>query len=246
MAVNGIEIEVGQTWKTRGGAGALVVGKASDGGQYPWQVEVGGGVEWVGADGLIVSPRQPHHHDFLELVEVPVQRPTCKLEIGDEVTLKNGRVLTVSVLHGGHSDAPYQGTTKAYPKHHCPFWIEDVVSFRKAPPAPSIAGMEVVHVDPAPAPSTSAPDVLDAAAKHMRDRAATYDKPEGERSMLQTVKVFNAFHGTELTEAQGWHFMQVLKDVRMFTRDGYHADSGEDGVAYAALKCEAKAQEVSA
>lgn len=89
----------------------------------------------------------------------------------------------------------------------------------------------------------TAPDILSAAEKHMRDRAATYDTPGGERSMAQTVAVFNTFHGTELTEAQGWHFMQILKDVRLFTRAGYHADSAEDGVAYAGLKAEAKAKE---
>lgn len=91
--------------------------------------------------------------------------------------------------------------------------------------------------------TVSAPDVLGAARQHMLDRAATYDKPEGERSMAQTVAVFNLFHGTKLTEAQGWHFMQILKDVRLFTRPAYHADSAEDGVAYAALKAEAKASE---
>lgn len=91
--------------------------------------------------------------------------------------------------------------------------------------------------------TVSAPDVLGAARQHMLDRAATYDKPEGERSMAQTVAVFNLFHGTRLTEAQGWHFMQILKDVRLFTRPAYHADSAEDGVAYAALKAEAKASE---
>lgn len=89
----------------------------------------------------------------------------------------------------------------------------------------------------------AAPDLLDAAAKHMRDRAATYDKPEGERSMAQTVATFNTFHGTSLTEAQGWHFMQILKDVRLFARNGFHQDSAEDGTAYAALKGEAKARE---
>lgn len=89
----------------------------------------------------------------------------------------------------------------------------------------------------------TAPDILSAAEKHMRDRAATYDKPEGERSMAQTVAVFNTFHGTSLTEAQGWHFQQILKDVRLFTRAGYHADSAEDCVAYAGLKAEAKAKE---
>lgn len=91
-----------------------------------------------------------------------------------------------------------------------------------------------------PPTTTTAPDLLDAAADHMRDRAATYDKPEGERSMAQTVAVFNQFHGTALTETQGWHFMQILKDVRLFANPANpHRDSVEDGVAYSALKGEA-------
>lgn len=86
---------------------------------------------------------------------------------------------------------------------------------------------------------TAAHEILTKAAGHMQDRASTYDKPEGERSMAQTVAIFNLYHSTELTEAQGWHLLQILKDVRLFTRPGYHADSAEDCVAYAALKAEA-------
>lgn len=89
--------------------------------------------------------------------------------------------------------------------------------------------------------SLSAVDYLDAAAGHMRERAATYDQPDGERSMGRTVAAFNAIHGTALTESQGWHFMCLLKHVRLFTRPGFHADSAEDAVAYAALMAEAKA-----
>lgn len=87
----------------------------------------------------------------------------------------------------------------------------------------------------------TAPAILDKAAQHMRDRAATYDTPGGERSMAKTVQVFNAFHDTNLTEEQGWHMMQILKDVRFFTSKTYHADSAEDAVAYAGLKAEARA-----
>lgn len=86
-----------------------------------------------------------------------------------------------------------------------------------------------------------APEILDKAAQHMRERAATYDKPEGERSMGLTIAIFNLHHGTNLTEAQGWHLMQILKDVRLFARPGYHADSAEDCTAYSALKAEAMA-----
>ena len=89
----------------------------------------------------------------------------------------------------------------------------------------------------------TAPTFLKAADKHMDDRAATYDKPEGERSITQVVAIFNQFHGTSLTEAQGWHFMEIVKQVRFFTKEGFHRDSAEDSIAYAALRAEAKQRE---
>lgn len=84
----------------------------------------------------------------------------------------------------------------------------------------------------------NAHDILQAAAGHMRDRAATYDKPEGERSMGRAVEAFNAITGRDLSESEGWLLLQVLKSVRLFARPGYHADSAEDCVAYAALVAE--------
>ena len=89
--------------------------------------------------------------------------------------------------------------------------------------------------------SITAPDILDKAAGHMRDRASTYDSAKGERSMGKAVAMFNACHGTQLTEEQGWHLMELVKHVRYFTAPGYHADSVEDGAAYAALRGEAGA-----
>lgn len=94
--------------------------------------------------------------------------------------------------------------------------------------------------------AVNAIELTEAAAKHMRDRAATYDKPEGERSMKQTVEIFNLFHKTTLTETQGWHLMEILKQVRFFTARGYHGDSAEDSIAYGALRAEAHAREVLA
>lgn len=85
----------------------------------------------------------------------------------------------------------------------------------------------------------TAPQLLDAAASHMRDRAATYDKPEGERSMAATVAAFNAQTGRDLTEAEGWLLMVNLKIVRDCQR-APHRDSLEDLVAYSALMAEAR------
>lgn len=89
----------------------------------------------------------------------------------------------------------------------------------------------------------SAPGLLAKAAQLMEERGKQYDKPEGERSMGKAVQAFNAITGRDLTEPEGWLLLQVLKDVRLFQRAGYHADSAEDCIAYAALKAEAKARE---
>lgn len=97
---------------------------------------------------------------------------------------------------------------------------------------------------PLAGPVPTAPTLLDAAAGHMRDRAATYDQPTGERSMGRTVQAFNAILGRQaLTESEGWLLLQVLKDVRDRQRSAPHRDSLEDGIAYAALKAEARLAE---
>lgn len=89
---------------------------------------------------------------------------------------------------------------------------------------------------------TTAHAILSAAQSHMQDRADTYDKPEGERSMGATVDAFNAVTGHHLTEEQGWLFMALLKAVRS-QQGGYRADSYEDGAAYFALAGESAARD---
>ena len=85
-----------------------------------------------------------------------------------------------------------------------------------------------------------APDILKKSAQHMLDRATTYDKPEGERSMAKTVQAFNAITGRDITTAEGWLMLAVLKQVRAFQNPGKpHVDSLEDGPAYLALMAEA-------
>lgn len=74
----------------------------------------------------------------------------------------------------------------------------------------------------------------------MAARAAQYDKPEGERSMGATVLAFNAITGLNLRESHGWLLLQILKDVRDNQTPGAHEDSLIDGVAYSALKAEAR------
>ena len=258
--VNGIEIKVGQVWRCRDGELRTVVG--NDGHPfYPWDLDDGGSVNISGCES---GKMDRSECDLIELVkdengftiwrggEQPVPDDTLV-----ECRLRSGTVITdqAKVLDWSYDEESDEGDIVAYKvvaeitqadsatlaeetlsalgwTFDGQAWVEHV-RLREAP----LAQIEMFE------PPVSAPALLSAAAKHMNDRAATYDKPEGERSMAQTVAVFEAYHGIKLTEAQGWHFMQVLKDVRLFTRETYHGDSAEDCIAYAALKAEAKAQE---
>ena len=87
-------------------------------------------------------------------------------------------------------------------------------------------------------PTMTAGDFLGAALGHLEDRAATYDSPEGERSMRRTVKAFTALTDIHLTEEQGFLFMEVLKQVRSL-QGKFKADNYEDLAGYAALRGEA-------
>ena len=90
-------------------------------------------------------------------------------------------------------------------------------------------------------PFMTASDFLGAALNHLGDRASTYDKPTGERSMGRTVEAFNAITGHKLTEEHGWLFMCLLKQVRS-QQGKYKSDNYEDLTAYASLmgECAAK------
>ncbi len=86
----------------------------------------------------------------------------------------------------------------------------------------------------------TAPELLQRAAAIMNERAAQYDKPEGERSMSATVAAFNAITGIGLTPADGWLLMVILKLVRDSQCEQAHEDSCHDLVAYASLYAEAR------
>jgi len=114
-------------------------------------------------------------------------------------------------------------------------WIPDEMMERAVKPTVGFFTYEAPKQ-----PAMSAPDLLDAAAGHMRDRAKTYDKPGGERSMGKTVEMFNIATGRDLRESEGWLLMAILKMVRSETRVEPHRDSVEDLIAYAGLYGEAR------
>lgn len=90
-----------------------------------------------------------------------------------------------------------------------------------------------------------ASDILRNSAKHIEDRAAQRDQPQGERSMARCVAAFNALTGHQLSERDGWLFMVQLKMARACTTATGIPDDYEDAAAYSALAGESVAQPVA-
>lgn len=102
--------------------------------------------------------------------------------------------------------------------------------------------------DPAPeltdfSQQRSASQIAQTALQHIQQRANTYDSQAGERSAHKTATAFNAITGKNISEAEVFLLLQLLKDVRQWQKTDYHQDSAEDCIAYAALKAEALEQQ---
>lgn len=99
--------------------------------------------------------------------------------------------------------------------------------------ARAIATLGTVSTPPSPS------DYLRQAADTLDERGKQYDAGGSERSMEKTVAIFNMLTGNSLTTAEGWQFMKVLKDVRLWSNtDVAHVDSIIDNLGYTALLAE--------
>jgi hypothetical protein len=106
---------------------------------------------------------------------------------------------------------------------------------------PSFTKMKFEGVEIPRPPVPQATNILLMASEYISNRASERDA-EAERSMLSTVNAFNAMFGTNITEVQGWQFMELLEMSR--SRGGkFRLNDFVDGAAYAALAGEAAAKD---
>ncbi len=125
---------------------------------------------------------------------------------------------------------------------------KDITAYRLH--QPQEIDTEIRHITPANVRVTvdlgidapkSAPEFLQSALSTLTQRGKDYDKPEGERSAAAVAVAFNAITGKQITDAEVYLVLQLVKDVRQWQCADFHADSALDCVAYAALKAEALA-----
>lgn len=83
---------------------------------------------------------------------------------------------------------------------------------------------------------------MEKAALTLVARGREYDGVGGERSGGRIAAAFNAITGRDLSPAEVYLLLLVLKQVRQFNGK-YHEDSGVDAISYAALMVEARASE---
>ena len=156
-----------------------------------------------------------------------VQRKDSELDgVWREAMAKLGKEPTAPMVvkHCSAANIEIEGTTTAWGT-----WTFNLVR-RASTPVPD-SNTSIIVAD----------TILSSAAAEMQDRAASRDTPEGERSMGRCVKAFNAMFSTELTETQGWQFMELLKMARSVGGE-FRLDDFTDGVAYAALAGESEAR----
>lgn len=79
------------------------------------------------------------------------------------------------------------------------------------------------------------------ALEALESRAKDRDTPQGERSMKRAVAIFKARTDIELSEYQGWVFMQCLKHARE-AQGAYSLDDTVDDIGYAALRGECRSE----
>lgn len=87
----------------------------------------------------------------------------------------------------------------------------------------------------------NAVDFIKQAMQILEDRAKDRDTPQGERSMKRAVAIFKARTDVELSEYQGWVFMQCLKHARE-AQGTYSLDDTVDDIGYAALRGECRSE----
>jgi hypothetical protein len=79
--------------------------------------------------------------------------------------------------------------------------------------------------------------VFDDAKNTIINRGKERDQADGERTIPRCVTAFNAITGHELSNTDGWLFMEILKKCRS-VQGSYKYDDFRDGVGYAALRAE--------
>lgn len=82
-----------------------------------------------------------------------------------------------------------------------------------------------------------APEALSMAAGILEERGKSYDQDDGERSISDTVRMFQLATNITLTEEQGWIFMVCLKLARRKNAVN-KTDSVLDAINYLALSAE--------
>ena len=104
------------------------------------------------------------------------------------------------------------------------------------------SGGTFIKVVPLDTPKTSI-QFLDEVKHIQSERAAEYEQDAGERSFAKISTVFNTYTGKDLVPSDIALILEILKNVRFYSQDGYHRDSVVDKISYGSLWAELVTEE---
>ncbi len=81
-------------------------------------------------------------------------------------------------------------------------------------------------------------DFLEEVKGIQSQRASEYEQDGGERSFAKVATVFNTYTAMQLQPSHVALILEILKNVRFYSQDGYHSDSVVDKISYASLWAE--------
>lgn len=125
----------------------------------------------------------------------------------------------------------------------------DYHDFQMRPAKPMMSLKQVVkqlHPDafaPEDTKHKSSIDFLDQVKAIQSQRAAEYEQDGGERSFAKVATVFNTYTGKDLQPSDVALLLEILKNVRFYSQDGYHSDSVVDKISYGSLWAELVTEE---
>lgn len=206
MAVNGIEIAVGQVWRTRAGVEATVMHKDPDDDDQPWFIFLPDGVSyWVSSGGQVFLS-SPDNRDIVELIKD--EHGFTIWRGGAQPDETRGKAVFVKLRDGTETSAPVDAVWMRWSHTDT---VSDIVAYKVAAAAPSVADKYEQLV-----PSAATPLEVQVGGDHYKSMAIqpieyihANNIPFAEGSVIKYVSRWRAKNGIKDLE-KARHFIDLL------------------------------------
>ena len=205
MAVNGIEIVVGQVWRTRGGAELTIRRHDSSDDEQPWLASADDESYWLAPNGQLFLSRT----DCIDIVELIKDEHGFTIwRGGAQPDETRGKAVFVKLRDGTETSAPVDAVWMRWSHTDT---VSDIVAYKVATAAPPVADTYEQLV-----PSAATPLEVQVGGDHYKSMAIqpieyihANNTPFAEGSVIKYVSRWRAKNGIKDLE-KARHFIDLL------------------------------------